>query len=148
MKRRSFLIRLFQFIGGGLALGVLNQVEGASRGRGVFKVGKREDYPPGTVRHLIFDDAFIVSDEEGIYALSSVCTHHGGPLFKTDQNDAFVCRRHHSRFDLTGRPLRGPATQNLPWLKLTVDRKGDLYLHRLYRGETGAKILHKNPKPE
>ena len=142
MRRRQFLIKVSWLIIGGTFLAIVRRLRGANRGRGVFNIGGKEKYPPGTVRHLIFHDAFIVSDDVGIYALSSVCTHRGGPLFKTEKNDAFVCRRHHSRFDLTGRPERGPATQNLPWLKLTVDRKGDIYLHRLYRGERGVKIPH------
>ena len=142
MKRRTFLIRIVQAILGGLLGAFGFSAQAALRDRTTFVLGFPRDYPPGTVKHLIFYDAFLISDNQGIYAISSVCTHRGGPLFKTDKNDAFVCRRHHSRFDINGTVLRGPAYSPLPWLKLELDKQGQILLLRKYRGERGKKIPH------
>jgi len=110
----------------------------------VFKLGRPADYPPGTVRHLIFYDAFLVSDEEGIYAISSICTLRGGPTFypAKDERGAFVCRRCHSLYDLEGNPVLGAARDPLPWLRLEVGEDGYLYLYRDRRGERGLRIPH------
>ena len=140
MLRREFLSRLCRLFLGGLAAAF--GLRARAGDRTTFTLGFPSEYPPGTVRHLLFYDAFLISDEEGIYAVSSVCTHRGGPLFKTDADDAFVCRRHHSRFDLRGDVTRGPAYESLPWLKLELDRDGRIVLRRRYRGERGVKIPH------
>ncbi|MFH1037832.1 MAG: Rieske (2Fe-2S) protein [PVC group bacterium] len=148
MHRRQFILRMFQVVLGWMLGAMGLSSEAAARDRTTFELGFPRDYPPGTVKHLIFYDAFLISDSEGIYAISSVCTHRGGPLFKTDKNDAFVCRRHHARFDLTGNVVRGPAYSPLPWLKLELDQEGHILLLRKYKGERGKKIAHKNPKSE
>ncbi len=142
MRRRQFIISLFQIMLGWLLGATGLRAQTTVRDRTTFVLGFPRDYPPGTVKHLIFYDAFLISDSEGIYALSSVCTHRGGPLFKTDKNDAFVCRRHHARFDLNGNVVRGPAYSPLPWLKLGLDKQGHIILFRKYRGERGKKIPH------
>lgn len=122
----------------------------ARRDRTTFNLGSTSKYPPGTVKHFLLYDAYLISDEEGIYALSSICPFRGGPTFKTDNNLAFVCRRCHSRYDLNGKVIKGPCHQPLYWLKLELDRSGNLILFRRCRGKRGEKILHKpqikNPK--
>lgn len=143
MRRRQFLFRLFQLTLGWLVGGRALKVLAAFTERGVFDLGPASGFPPGTVRHLLYLEAFIVSDAEGIYALNARCTHRGGPLFKTEKNDALVCRRHNSRFDLEGRAVRGPAHESLEWIRLEKDEKGCLILWVRYRGERGVKIPHK-----
>ncbi|HDL64529.1 MAG TPA: hypothetical protein ENH12_03980 [Proteobacteria bacterium] len=113
------------------------------RDRTTFNLGPTSRFPPGTVKHLIFYDAYIISDDEGIYALSSICPFRGGPTFKTDKNDAFVCRRCKSRYGLDGRVIRGPSHDPLNWLKMELGKTGDIFLFRKYRGGKGKKILHK-----
>ena len=108
--------------------------------RGVFDLGPASDFPPGTVRHLLLYETFIISDSEGIYALFARCTHRGGMLFKTESNDALVCRRHHSRFDLEGNVTQGPAYEPLEWIRLEKDEKGHLILYARYRGQRGVKL--------
>ncbi|MCX6348079.1 MAG: Rieske (2Fe-2S) protein [Candidatus Aureabacteria bacterium] len=140
MNRRRFFSRLVKLVLGGLAFFVKPPPSRAAQP--VFDLEHIRVYPPGTVTHLIIQEAFIVSDREGIYALSSICTHQGGPIFKTDKNDAFVCKRHHARFDLEGNVVRGPATRALPWLRLDLSREKRLILYRAQAGEKGVKISH------
>ena len=140
MNRRRFFSCLVKFGLGGLAFFV--KLAPSRAAQPVFDLKHIREYPPGTVTHLIIQEAFIVSDREGIYALSSICTHQGGPIFKTDKNDAFVCKRHHARFDLEGNVVRGPATRALPWLRLDLSREKRLILYRAQAGEKGVKISH------
>lgn len=57
-------------------------------------------------------------DGEGVYALSTVCTHLGC-IVKTS-GGGFDCPCHGSRFAADGTVLRGPAPRALPWLKVSV----------------------------
>ncbi len=53
-------------------------------------------------------------DSEGIYAISTVCTHLGCIVKATPHG--FDCPCHGSRFTLDGSVLRGPAPAPLRWL--------------------------------
>ncbi|MHB0955161.1 MAG: QcrA and Rieske domain-containing protein [Pirellulaceae bacterium] len=63
-------------------------------------------------------------DEEGVYAISTVCTHLGC-LVKSNV-EGFECPCHGSRFTLDGTVTKGPAPLPLPWHKVT--RSGDSYV--------------------
>jgi len=110
----------------------------------IWKLKKPLDYPPGTVKHLIFYDAFLVSDNEGIYALSSICNLRGGPIFypARDPRAEFVCRRCLTLYDIKGKPVVGACRFPMDWLRLELGEDGFLYLYPEYRGEFGKKILH------
>lgn len=56
-------------------------------------------------------------DDEGVYAISTVCTHLGC-LVKTAP-DGFECPCHGSRFAADGSVTKGPAPRPLPWRKVT-----------------------------
>ena len=140
--RRTFLIKAIMILIGTLMVAIGSANPEPRRERTNFNLGPRSNFPPGTVKHLIFYDAYIISDDEGIYALSCICPFRGGPTFKTDKNDAFVCRRCYSRYDLNGKVLRGPSHDPLNWLKLELNKIGDILLLRKYRGVTGKKIPH------
>jgi Rieske Fe-S protein len=56
-------------------------------------------------------------DSDGVYAISSVCTHLGC-IVKTAE-DGFTCPCHGSRFGRDGSVTKGPAPLPLPWLKVT-----------------------------
>jgi Rieske Fe-S protein len=64
--------------------------------------------------------ALFQSGEE-VYALSLVCTHLGCTVNVTA--DGLDCPCHGSRFDRSGRVVRGPARQ--PLARYTVRRAGD-----------------------
>ncbi len=136
MRRREF-IKTIIGIAAGLYFAGARRLSGRTD-RLVFNIGSLEDYPPGTVKNLRFRDAFIVSDREGVYALSSICTHHGGSLVARE--GLLRCPRHRSLFDLEGGVVRGPAREPLPWLRLELVSGRRLQLYRRYRGERGKKI--------
>jgi cytochrome b6-f complex iron-sulfur subunit len=66
--------------------------------------------PPGRSVTLFRDD-------EGVYAISTICTHLGCIVKSTP--DGFECPCHGSRFAADGSVTKGPAPQALPWYKVT-----------------------------
>ncbi len=59
----------------------------------------------------------VFRDGEGVYAISTVCTHLGC-IVKTSAN-GFDCPCHGSGFTKDGTVRKGPAPKALPWLKVT-----------------------------
>lgn len=57
-------------------------------------------------------------DAEGVYAISTVCTHLG--CIVKPSAEGFECPCHGSRFAPDGEVRRGPAPRPLPWLKVSV----------------------------
>lgn len=59
----------------------------------------------------------VFRDSEGVYAISTVCTHLGC-IVKTSK-EGFDCPCHGSGFTANGTVRKGPAPKPLPWLKVT-----------------------------
>jgi len=141
MFRRDFIKRALLILGGIFFLGprrLWSRTDSM-----VFDLGPLKDYPSGTVKYLKFRDAHLVSDREGVYAISSICTHQGG--FLVEREGLFHCPRHRSLFNLEGKSIRGPARDPLPWLRLELTPDKRLLLHRRFRGIKGKKIPHQTP---
>jgi nitrite reductase/ring-hydroxylating ferredoxin subunit/uncharacterized membrane protein len=73
-----------------------------------------DELPPGGMRGIEADRARILlsrSSSGEVCAISSVCSHFGGPLDQGDrEGDTVVCPLHGSRFDLcSGQVIDGPA---------------------------------------
>jgi cytochrome b6-f complex iron-sulfur subunit len=67
--------------------------------------------------------AFFSSPKEnGLYAVSLVCTHLG--CIVKPVAEGFQCPCHGSWFDLHGKVVKGPAPSALPWLKVTAKGEG------------------------
>jgi len=64
----------------------------------------------------------IFRDEQGLHAISTICTHLGC-VVKAGET-GFECPCHGSRFAPDGSVIKGPAPVPLPWLKVSV--AGDL----------------------
>jgi len=60
----------------------------------------------------------IFRDEQGVWAISTVCTHLG--CIVRPAADGFECPCHGSRFRSDGTVTRGPAPRPLPWLKVST----------------------------
>lgn len=59
----------------------------------------------------------VFRDAEGVYAISTVCTHLGC-IVKTGK-EGFDCPCHGSGFAADGKVRKGPAPKPLPWIKVT-----------------------------
>jgi 3-phenylpropionate/trans-cinnamate dioxygenase ferredoxin subunit len=90
-----------------------------------------DDVPEGKVRYIELAGEPIALCNAGgtIYAISSICTHDGGPLDQGEiEGETIVCPRHGARFDIrTGRVLRPPATRKLRTYPVEI-RDGAIYV--------------------
>lgn len=96
--------------------------EAASR----FRAGKPPEFPPGTVRIFPDQKVRVVSTEQGIAAMSLVCTHLGCVVGETP--DGFLCPCHGSKFNREGKVIGGPAPRGLRWLQVSQAADGALVI--------------------
>ncbi len=89
-----------------------------------FRLGRPEEFPPGTERVFASRNIMVVATEAGLAAISLECTHLGCVVSKDELG--FVCPCHGSRFSLDGTVERGPAPKALPWLRITRAANGSL----------------------
>ena len=83
-----------------------------------FRVTLPEALPPGEAFVPPGRPVSVFRDGEGVYAISSICTHLGC-IVKPVEN-GFSCPCHGSTFGRDGSVTKGPAPQPLPWLKVTA----------------------------
>jgi cytochrome b6-f complex iron-sulfur subunit len=93
-----------------------------------FKIGRPEDFPVGTQRYFDAHQTYVFADQDGIFAISAVCTHLGCVVAQDDKG--LVCPCHGSRFDVNGKPLSGPAPKGLPWFEVSRLPNGKLVADR------------------
>jgi nitrite reductase/ring-hydroxylating ferredoxin subunit len=89
---------------------------------GPISAGKASDLAVGALRDL--GEVAIGRDANGLYAMSTICTHAGCPTQPT--SGGLYCACHGSLFASDGRVIRGPARAPLPHYQLDVDPAGDL----------------------
>jgi cytochrome b6-f complex iron-sulfur subunit len=87
-----------------------------------FAVGRPEVIAPGQVLSFPHKKVYVVRSEEGIYALSAVCTHLGCMTRFDPSGPGFACPCHGSRFMIDGRVAAGPAPRPLSRLTVIVER--------------------------
>ena len=80
-----------------------------------FKIGYPEEFVPGNVdiRFKKKYNIWVVRNEEGIYALSTVCTHLGCTPNWLAAEQKFKCPCHGSGFRSSGINFEGPAPRPL-----------------------------------
>ena len=59
----------------------------------------------------------VFRDDEGVFAISTICTHLGCIVKPTPEG--FSCPCHGSGFKKDGTVVKGPAPKPLPWLKVS-----------------------------
>ncbi len=103
-----------------------------------FRIGRPDDFPAGTVKNLSDKNVFIFKDNEGIYAISSVCTHLGCIVSAVDRG--FQCPCHGSKFNKLGKVISGPAPGPLPWLEVSKHLDGSLVVDADKEVKIGTKF--------
>lgn len=103
-----------------------------------FKIGKPDSFPVGTVQKFDERGVFIFSSEDGIHAISSVCTHLGCLVAVTETG--FQCPCHGSRYNETGKVVAGPAPRNLAWLEISQNLDGTLAVDTAREVPVGTKF--------
>ena len=130
MERRDFLTRLAIGSAGGagvMAFAGIVQLplpKVLNEPSSLFKIGSPTDFPVNTYSLLAEKNVFILRTQEGIRALSAICTHLGCIVSKTESG--FLCPCHGSRFDEDGNVTGGPAPKPLEWLQLGLAPDGQL----------------------
>ncbi len=105
----------------------------------IFKIGKPENFPEGTFKKLDDKKVFIFSDNDGIYAISSVCTHLGCIVHPTEWG--FQCPCHGSRYDKDGNVIAGPEPRNLPWFDISQEVDRTLVVDSSREVRQGTKLI-------
>jgi cytochrome b6-f complex iron-sulfur subunit len=81
------------------------------------RVSLPETLAPGAPFVPLGRSMAVFKDSEGVFAISTVCTHLGCIVRPTA--DGFECPCHGSRFAPDGSVTRGPAPQPLRWLRVS-----------------------------
>lgn len=95
---------------------------------GTVNVGPAVDYPAGTAngKYLAAYGIFIANDSGTPVAVRAKCTHMGCTVAWKAADRGYECPCHHSRFNLLGLPLVGPATRPLPAIACVPQPDGTL----------------------
>lgn len=94
-----------------------------------FTIGTVEDFPPDSVTFLEKNQLFIFRRREGLYAISSICSHLGCNVRWNTEGQEFECPCHGSFFDKTGKTISGPAPKPLKWYELSLVGDGKLQVN-------------------
>jgi cytochrome b6-f complex iron-sulfur subunit len=92
-----------------------------------FKIGHPEEFAMGSETRVEEANFVVFRDTQGIYAISSVCTHLGCTVARSPEG--FACPCHGSRFTPNGEVVRGPAPRALPWLEVGRAADGQLVVY-------------------
>ncbi len=92
------------------------------------RVGKPSDYAAGTSKVLTSHNVLMIRNEQGIAALSLVCTHLGC-IVEPDAS-GFKCPCHGSKFNADGTVVAGPAPEPLHWLSIGQTADGSLIVDK------------------
>ncbi len=106
-----------------------------------FKAGFPTDFAIGVV-DTRFKEAYrvwIVRNEEGMYALSTICTHLGCTPNWLDAENKFKCPCHGSGFYMSGINFEGPAPRPLERHRIVLAEDGQVLIDksRIYKFEAG-----------
>ena len=91
-----------------------------------FDIGPASDYPIHNRIVVNYIPAIVIHDDNGIRAVSLVCTHLGCTV--EERNFGFECPCHGSRYDPSGTVLKGPAKANLRKLRVEEAEDGNLHV--------------------
>jgi Rieske Fe-S protein len=89
-----------------------------------FRVTLPETLQPGEAFVPPGRPVAIFRDADGVYAVSTICTHLGCVV--KNHPEGFECPCHGSRFAADGAVTKGPAPRALPWLLVT--NKGGVWM--------------------
>ncbi len=104
-----------------------------------YKVGDPTAYPLGETRTPEGKNIYVFHTAAGFYAISSVCTHLGCIVKKTDTG--FDCPCHGSTFDLEGKTISGPAPRPLEWFAVSIAPDGQLEVDEDHRVGSGTYLI-------
>ncbi|OUW60380.1 MAG: Rieske (2Fe-2S) protein [bacterium TMED198] len=106
-----------------------------------FKVGFPDDFEVGKIdsRFKKEYNVWVGRSEDGIYALSTVCTHLGCTPNWLPTDRKFKCPCHGSGFRISGMHFEGPAPRPLERYKISLSNDGQVLVDKTksYKHEKG-----------
>ena len=106
-----------------------------------FRAGYPDDYIIGEVNTNWKDKygVWLVRNDQGIYALSTVCTHLGCTPNWLGSSKKFKCPCHGSGFKMTGINFEGPAPRPLERYRIVLADSGEIIVDKTqkYQQEKG-----------
>jgi cytochrome b6-f complex iron-sulfur subunit len=103
-----------------------------------FKIGSPDHFPVDSSQVYPDRNVIVYRDDDGIYAISLVCTHLG--CIVTPTSSGFSCPCHGSKFDLEGNVLAEPAPRGLSWLAVEMTPGGKLVVDTAKVVSIGTKL--------
>lgn len=113
MKRAILVAAILLISGLGLAE--------ANKDASAVVIGAPADFPVGTIRPFAQHKFIVFSDKDGIYCISTRCTHKGCTVAFKKDDGIFACPCHGARYARDGAVTRGPAREALAWFQITLD---------------------------
>ena len=95
-----------------------------------FRAGTPELYPIDSVTYIPEQQVYILRSQQGLWALSAVCTHLGCITQWKPDADMIACPCHGSKFRRNGTKIEGPAPRPLPRISLTLTADGELQVDK------------------
>lgn len=142
ISRRTFLVETLQAAGvvalatlGGRPAWAKDETPAAATGTGLLTLNKLDTYPDGKV--VIVTEARdgdgkpvkvqlgVLRQQDKVSVISTRCTHKGCTV-KLRDDGSFRCPCHWARFDASGKVMRGPAKESLPWYAVKILENGEL----------------------
>jgi cytochrome b6-f complex iron-sulfur subunit len=96
-----------------------------------FRIGVAEDYPVNSVSFLQEQQVYVVRTENGLFALSAVCTHLGCITRWAPEDNLIECPCHGSKFQRNGEKVAGPAPRPLAHFSIQIAADGQLVVDKL-----------------
>ncbi len=93
-----------------------------------FRIGKPSELILGASKIIKEHNVRVVRTDEGVAAVSLVCTHLGCIIKETPEG--FACPCHGSVFDARGNVIAGPAPSPLRWLAVSQAANGSLIVDK------------------
>ena len=92
--------------------------------------GRVEDYANGVLKY-VGDGVAVGKDEEGLYAISTICTHQDCDIGEdgTLTQDLITCGCHGSQFGFDGSVITGPAQDPLDFYEISIGDFGEVTVH-------------------
>lgn len=84
-------------------------------------IGTVADIPLGTLLVLVEQKLYVAHTDQGVFAMSSVCTHLGCMTRYDAEKNAISCPCHGSKFDAGGGVTAGPAPRPLERKQITLE---------------------------
>jgi nitrite reductase/ring-hydroxylating ferredoxin subunit len=92
-----------------------------------WKIGPKSRFAPGTATLLRRAGAIVVHGENGLHAMSALCTHQHCLIKPWNTQRKIACACHGARFDFDGNVINPPAKDPLPRFTI-LEEDGELIL--------------------